>query len=338
MTPSFYMRRAGAPMVAYFALAGGLSMLFLLGALLAVPPTSTRAASTCPGRNGVIAVKAGGNPKNIIGILAPGNKRLQPVYEGEVFGAGSEGGEEAGRLTHIYGPSFSCDGSWISFVERNGLGWSYLKLVSVTTKEVRIVKTPELQPGGPAFLSDGRIVFQATRGALSQRGGTFVVNADGSHLQRLFSRKEIAVTADGRWFVAGGKGEKPRSFYLLDARGRAVRRLAPLAPVGSFYLNPHFSPDGRWIVYEERHELKHHPFIHDVLYMVRRDGTHRRRLTWGRESASEPTFSPDGRWVAFTRSKEGPSGNLFALSVKNPRRMKQLGLSDAYQDPTWASR
>jgi Tol biopolymer transport system component len=265
----------------------------------------------------------------VIGVLTP-NRRLQTVYEAPTGGSKETGGRS------ISGLSFSCNGRQIAFVENNLSDCNLLAVVAVGTGRRRDINTPHLCAGAPAFLDDGKIVFSASSANGRRKGGAYVVYPNGSHLHRRFGREELTASSDGRWFVGTDPHGTLRTLCLLDAKGKVVRRLTSTAPANSEYINPHFSTDGKWIVFEERHFLG--AALHDVLYLVRRDGTHRRRLTSGPESASEPTFSPDGRWIAFTRWKEGPSGNVFALSVRHPSRIKKSGLSSSYEYPTWGTR
>lgn len=223
-------------------------------------------------------------------------------------------------------PSYSCDGREIVYSLDNESGCQEVQVVDARTGRRRALRTPPLCGDGPSFLADGRIIFEA-------RHGTYVVDADGSHLHRLFGEEVSANTANGRWFVGAGF----RTLYLLNATGKRVRRLVPpLAPHTGEYLHPHFSPDGRWIVYEKKPHVVTESRNGD-LFIVRRDGTHRRRLTSGHDS-SEPVFSPDERWIAFIRSAGADSRNVYELSVRHPGRVKALTRAhDAnFYDPTWA--
>lgn len=292
-----------------------------------ISSTPAPAANTCPGRNGEVAVVAeliaNPNPEKMqIGILGA-NRQLQTIYT-------SVGGN------FISNPTFSCDGKTIAFTEGGGEPGRALAVVNVASGESHFVPTQRLTGNFPAFLTNGKIVFSGSRGNPGRQGGTYVVDPDGSHLRRLFGRQEIAASPDGRWFIATDPHGNFRRLYLLNAKGRTVHPLTGTSPKGTEYLNPHFSPDGRWIVYEELRFLG--VSQHSVLYMVRRDGTHRRRLTFGAESAAQPTFSPDGRWIAFTRSKDKPNGNVYAMSLHHPAKVRKLGLSWGYQAPAWAPR
>jgi WD40 repeat protein len=302
-------------------------LCLIAAGLIAASPAS--AANTCPGRNGNVAVIASPGPEaEVIGILGP-NRQLRTVYESR--------GESA-----LFGLSFSCNGKEIVYTEDNGADCRHLGIFNLAADKPRLYKipggwttqfpTPHLCVGNAAYLSNGTMAFSASSG--EGGAGTYAVHVDGSHLHRLFGRQEIAASPDGRWFIATDPGGNFRKLYLLNGKGKVIRPLTRTSPKGSEYLNPHFSPDGRWIVYEELHFLG--ASQHGTIYVVRRDGTHRRRLTFGSESASQPTFSPDGRWIAFTRSKDKPNGNVYAMSVSHPSTVRKLGLSWGYQDPAWA--
>jgi Tol biopolymer transport system component len=300
---------------------GGIGIL-LLGATLLLTSIHAAASATCPGRNGKVAVTSHPGEQNAIGIFKP-NRRLHVLYKGV-------------RENSIFNLSFSCDGKKIAFTEAGGTPSRALRVLNLSTGEAPFVPTQRLTGGAPAFLRNGRILFSGGRVDPNRMGGTFTVRPDGTGLRRLFGREQLAASSDGRWFVATDRGGHLRVLYLLNAKGRRVGALTPPAPAGTEYLNPSFSPNGRLIAYEER---RFGLPSHDTLYVVRRDGTHRRRLTFGPESASEPAFSPDGRWLAFTRTKsEGPAGNVFAMLLEDPSKVRKFGLSYGYQYPAWGPR
>lgn len=280
-------------------------------------PPSASAASTCPGRNGQLAVTVGTRGRKsseVIGVLTHA-QRVRHLFR-------------PGQTEAVLGtPAFSCDGSEIAYSVDNYSHCEELQVVDVRTGKMRALRTPPLCGRNPSFLSDGRILFDA-------RHGTYVVYANGSHLHRLFGEEVFANTADGRWFIGDGF----RTFYLLNAKGQRVRRLAPpLPPHSGGYLRASFSPDGRWVVYEKTTQIETENRQGD-LFIVRRDGTHLRRLTTGYKS-SEPVFSPDGRWIAFIRSGGPARRNVYELSVRHPSTVKALTrVHDAnFYDPTWAA-
>lgn len=304
-----------------FPQTAGIAALCLLGVSLLVSAHAT-GAGTCPGRNGKVAVVSHSGEQNAIGVFKP-NRRLRILYRGV-------------RENSISNLSFSCDGKKIAFTEAGGTPSRALRVLNLSTGEAPFVPTQRLTGGAPAFLPNGRILFSGGRVNPNREGGTFTVRPDGTGLHRLFGREQIAASPDGRWFVATDRRGHLRVLYLLNAKGKRVDTLTPPASPETEYLNPSFSPNGKLIAYEERHFGLP---SHDILYVVGRDGTHRRRLTFGPESASEPAFSPDGRWLAFTRTKsEGPAGNVFAMLLKDPNKVHKFGLSYGYQYPAWGPR
>jgi hypothetical protein len=73
--------------------------------------------------------------------------------------------------------------------------------------------------------------------------------------------------------------------------------------------------------------------------LPRRDGTHRRRIDLGTESASEPSFSPDGHRLLFTRTAGiGPGGWVTALRLDGSGVTRRFGLSSGYQYAAWLPR
>jgi WD40-like Beta Propeller Repeat len=288
---------------------------WLIAGTLHAPVAS--AASTCPGRNGQLAVTVDTrvHDSEVIGVLTAG-KGVRHLFSPQDVPVEAEFDQL----------SFSCDGSEIVYGLDNDSGCEELQIVSDRPGGRRSLRTPPICGRNPGFLSDGRIVFDGRR-------GTYMVDRDGDHLHRLFGEQVSANTANGRWFIAGGF----RTLYLLNAKGQRVRRLAPaLPPRSGEYLRPHFSPDGRWIVYEKTPEISTESRKGD-LFIVRRDGTHLRRLTSGHRS-SEAVFSPDGRWIAFIRSAGRGSRNVYELSVRDPSTVKALThVRDAnFYEPTWA--
>lgn len=299
-------------------------------------PASAAAASTCAGRNGPIAVGAAHG----IGIVTPGRQVRRTLKEAP----------RAGDRYTNYDPSFSCDRRWIVYENFTEADCNNIEVIDVRAGERRIYTSgkgyvttgfPSRHhcPTHPAFLGDGRIVFSTGRGGRTS-GGTFVVDVDGSHMRRLFAAQEQACTVDGRWFVAGDAGS--HKLYLLNSRGRRVRALTPVpAAHGGEFLNPSLSPGGRWIVYEKLIPERSRRSPEELqLFVVRRDGTHRRLLSTG-SSRFEATFSPDSRRIAFTRHPgHANGGNVLELTLAHPGRVRALtrlhGLG--VTSPNWGAR
>ncbi len=101
---------------------------------------------------------------------------------------------------------------------------------------------------------------------------------------------------NGKSFVLYDNGTFARQspsggLWLIDPISNRQRRLTKTEARA-----PHFSPDGRKIVFEGS----------DGIYTISVDGKHLRRLTSvsadrGAEGHSHPTYSPDGRTIAYHR-------------------------------------
>jgi len=274
------------------------------------------------GAEQIVAVSSSSGPQ--IEMLQP-NGRSRVVYRGLKT-------EDA----FIDGLSFSPGGTELAFTESGGNPSRALIVLNLSSKRAVQVPTAHLTANSPSFLRDGRIVFSGGREGADRQGGTYSVRPDGSGLRRLFGRRELAAASDGNTFVATDPHGNFRSLFLLDRKGRVVRRIAGPTPGGVEDLDPVFSPDGRSVVYTEERFLGTE--VHGTLYLVGRDGTHRRRLTLGAESATEASFSPDGRHVIFARSPGRTGGTLFTLPLAHPAKIRQIGLSAGYQSPAWGSR
>jgi Tol biopolymer transport system component len=290
-----------------------------LGALAALIGMSAAArASTLPGRDGPIAASA----STRIGIVTP-RHTLRSVLTTSLD-------------VVISDLSFSPDGRRIAYDEFNGAPGRSLAILNLDTHEVEPIGAHGLHVGAPAFLSNGKIVFAGSH-AQGRHPGTFEIDANGAHLHRLFGSQELAASADGRWFVRTDARGNFHTLFLLDRRGRPLRNLTRDAAYR--YIQATFSPNGRWIAYAREIERPGQARHRSDIFVVRRDGTHRRRLTHG-GNASDPVFSPSGKWIAYTHFNSGPGGNLAMLCVRHPgRHMAVTRVRGArFQSPAWASR
>jgi Tol biopolymer transport system component len=283
---------------------------------------SHTAASTLPGRNGSVAAISASRR---IGIVTPAH-RLRILHATHL------------REEFILDMSFSPSGKHIAFAEASAGLSSFLSLLDTRTGEVQGVGTHDIGVGNLSYLSNGNIVFSGSRRNNRPPRGTFEVSGNGGHLHRLFGAQEVAASADGHWFLSTDARSSYLSLFLLDARGRRVERATPDPDPAFRYRNPTFSPNGRWIAYELDVERRGHT-RHSDIFVVRRDGTHRRRLTHGGVS-TEPAFSPDGRWLAFARANKSFRTNIYAVLVRHPGTRKALTRirQGRLQAPIWATR
>ncbi|MGN6255095.1 MAG: TolB family protein [Solirubrobacterales bacterium] len=301
----------------------GIAGAVALVALLIGAPGSALAASTCPGENGKIA--------------AAGTNGLAVIGEG-----GGVRWLVQGAPSYTYEPSFSCNGKLVAYIGDDETTCPPMEIVNVLTGKRRLFQYGSSRRSGfptggcafaPTFLRGGRLLF-----GVSARGkvGTYVASSDGRHRHRLFDSPVCASTADASWFVSCYS----RTLVLRNSQGRVVRTLTPLPGVRRIhYLNPSFSPDGHWIVYSRTVDTPAGgSYDRSDVYLVRRDGTHRQRLTDDGRSF-DPTFSPDGHWIAFTRGEEVVRHEMMAMPRAHPGRVKLLAkVNSSLRSPSWGPR
>ncbi|OKI02303.1 hypothetical protein A6A06_14720 [Streptomyces sp. CB02923] len=134
--------------------------------------------------------------------------------------------------------------------------------------------------------------------------------------------------------------------WVIKPGGRPARVTEHHGPSG--YLEPSFSPDGQWIVFQEsvqREDPDERAALADrsafgSLWKVRRDGTGQARLVNGPASRTdnrEPNWSPRGDQLVFQRRELG--SDAWALYVMNAdgggvRRLTTL--EGEHTDASWS--
>jgi Tol biopolymer transport system component len=299
------MKGAVTRMIRRFA---GLAAAILV--CLGAGHASLAAAGPFSGPNGKLAViRNSPESGNFLGSISPGGV-FNPIYEEWDYNlAGAE-------------LSFSPDGSRIAL----NVGWrpSQLAIARTSGSNLRYVNTHRIEAYDPFWTADGRIIFtgQTLKG---RRVGTYSIKPDGRDLRKLFGRVIFAASDRGQYVGASSSAFS----HYLDLRDRRGKRINMLArSKRHFFVDPSFSPDGRWIVYERYLDppgkAEHAGDRLGDIFVVRRDGTHRRRLTAKRRDMY-PAFSPDGRWIAFVRhDRKTLASNVFALRVDRPGLVRKI--------------
>lgn len=146
---------------------------------------------------------------------------------------------------------------------------------------------------------DGKsLVFEST---LDGKYSIYVINVDGSGLRRL--TVDTANNEQPRWSPDGtrivfssDRASGHLDIYVMNADGSGQTRLTSL-PGGGYYRSS-FSPDGRMIAFQGRHDNRE---VRDHVFAMMSDGTGLRQVSDTAYGAEDPRWSRDGEAITFTQ-------------------------------------
>ncbi len=122
----------------------------------------------------------------------------------------------------------------------------------------------------------------------------------------LSSFYDASFTPDGRYVVA--QGFDPAGTAQLFEIDLHTDAATPLSSPRSVHItSPAVSPDGEWIAYTLLGGITH-------VWVMRRDGTDARQLTYDGQRNLSPVWTPDGSALIFTR-QERDRINLYAVDI-----------------------
>lgn len=187
-----------------------------------------------------------------------------------------------------------------------------------------------LAPGhsfSPAWSPDASKIAFVSAGYNFERPEIWVMNADGTEQRRVTRTGEApAWSPDGRLIAFTRNAD----IHVMSPDGSGKRRL-----MRNGYA-PTWSPDGSWIAFV-RPSAPHCYGRSSTrcvksleIYVMRADGTARRRLTRNAAAEYNPDWSPSGTKIAFDRS-----GGVF---VMNTDASSQRRLTSGYDPVLGAGR
>lgn len=212
-------------------------------------------------------------------------------------------------------PAFSPDGRRMLFtLFRDGYNNGAAAL--------RVVPLGERAASGRAA---GTLLDESDRAAVNLPGASWHPSAGVTFASDRAGRDEV-------WVLPPG-GEKP--VRVTEHRGE------------SGYLEPSFSPDGKWIVFQESveeetgsEEVRPSRAALGSLWKVRRDGSGATRLLDGPATGTDnrqPNWSPKGDRLVFQRRER--NSDAWALYVMNADGTGLRRLTDGpgeHTDPSWS--
>jgi Tol biopolymer transport system component len=208
------------------------------------------------------------------------------------------------HLVLALGAALVCSGPIRSTASRYGQkegGWRHAgPAVLGVTAVLALVGffTQYAQPIG----DDGIAAVIAKNDDAAAVDGLYVMNADGSHQERLFPALTDdsfgpSVSPDGRSVVyrVSSNGAPESDLYVgrVDGSGKPAR----ITHSGRHDTQPAWSPDGKWIAYVSSPAGTSGEFQLDVVHP---DGSGQRVVLHGVATLDGPAWSPDGRRIAVS--------------------------------------
>lgn len=145
-----------------------------------------------------------------------------------------------------------------------------------------------------------------------------------------------ALSSDGRRLAFASDRSGDWEIYLLLAR-KCIGPRSTDSPVSRLTdapgvdRNPAWSPNGASLAFEsERTGLSQ-------IFLMDRDGSNQRQLTFGDVESHAPVWSPDGSRIAFhARSEPGGTFDIFAVDLAGTDRRRITSSPGNDTSPAWA--
>ena len=148
----------------------------------------------------------------------------------------------------------------------------------------------DMRAWDPTWSPDGRQILFASDHAEGIQ--LWVVEVDGSNLRRVTDlpaqRGRSDWSPDGRSIVTDSGGPWRHEIYLMNADGSDAHRISP---PGGNSQGPTFSPDGQWVAFTAYFDHPNDPNGCEI-YIMRIDGTDRRRMTDNLFCDYQPRWGP----------------------------------------------
>ncbi len=190
--------------------------------------------------------------------------------------------------------------------------------------EGRAFESPRISP-------DGRRVAVTIAGPVNQdiwiydisRETLTRLTSDGTSHDPIWTTDGTSVTYVSRKWARARKDNRKALFSKL-VDGGTETTLFESEDIGR---PSSWSPDGRWLLFEQSHGAQNRIWLLDA--------EHRARLfLQTRFSEGTPAFSPDGRWVAYASNESG-NEEVYVQPFSGPGKKLQVS-SRGGSDPIWA--
>ncbi len=233
---------------------------------------------------------------------------------GQIWHISSPGGM-AKRITHdlndYYDVSLSADGSLMTAVQDHVVS-SFWVSKGKNFSDAKEISSEIGSLEDLAWTADGRMVYLSNAGSSCD---IWIMDADGADPRQITVGSQathgLTVSPNGRRIVFSSERSGHANLSSVDIDGSDLKQLT--AGSGEFY--PQFTPDNRWIVYQQGES-------ESVLWKIPASGGQSTQLTTTR--ASQPTISPDGKLIAYHYLDPDIEGSRRSIGIVSPDGGSQI--------------
>jgi Tol biopolymer transport system component len=188
------------------------------------------------------------------------------------------------------------------------------------------------QDGLPRFTHDGKSVLFT-----SERTGNWQiweVGVRGGEARRVrnnaYTEWQVDESRDGSKLAFLSNLEGPECLFVMDKATGRTQRLVRHGR-NSILGNPHWSPDGRRIVFSSNWRIGHQ------IYLLDTQSAEDARLSPVLGGGCEPRFSPDGRKVVYvSRGHHGDKSRLVEHDLESDKETVLVGWPALNYDPVYS--